>query len=376
MAMKKILHISKYYYPYAGGVEDVCYTIVSAMQKKEGVSQLVFCFNDKNETIRDRYNGVDVHRAAIIGVFASQPMALSYGKELKRIIVEFQPDVIHFHAPNPLAAYYVLKHLPKDTKFIVHWHSDIVTQSLIYKFISATETKMLERADAIIATSPNYAELSKPLQKYSDKVQVIANVIDKEKFAITPDRVKQIEDIKHKYDNQPIVLFVGRHVPYKGLEYLIEAACKITVPCRILIGGSGSLTEDLEKQAQGVDNIVFLGRIADNELAAYYHAASIFAFPSITRNEAFGVVLAEAMYCKTPAVTFTIKGSGVNWVSIDRVTGLEVENSNAQSLASAIEKLIADSELRDRYAENAHQRVEELFIVDKIEEQISALYLI
>ena len=48
-------------------------------------------------------------------------------------------------------------------------------------------------------------------------------------------------------------------------------------------------------------------------------------FPSITKNEAFGVVLAEAMYCYTPAITFTIEGSGVNWVNLHQVTGLEME---------------------------------------------------
>ena len=45
----------------------------------------------------------------------------------------------------------------------------------------------------------------------------------------------------------------------------------------------------------------------------------IFCFPSITRNEAFGIALAEAMYCGKPAVTFTIEGSGVNFVSLDGV---------------------------------------------------------
>lgn len=50
----------------------------------------------------------------------------------------------------------------------------------------------------------------------------------------------------------------------------------------------------------------------------------MFAFPSVTKNEAFGVALAEAMYCYTPAVTFTIEGSGVNWVNLNGITGIEV----------------------------------------------------
>lgn len=87
----------------------------------------------------------------------------------------------------------------------------------------------------------------------------------------------------------------------------------------------------------------------------------MFAFPSITRNEAFGVALAESMYCGCPSVTFTVNGSGVNWVSIDGETALESPNGDPEALARAISSLLRDPSLRTRMGQNAVTRVKNFF---------------
>lgn len=68
------------------------------------------------------------------------------------------------------------------------------------------------------------------------------------------------------------------------------------------------------------------------------------------------------MYYEKPAVTFTIPGSGVNYVSLDGVTGIEVENRNVEKYAEAMKKLAADKELREIYGKAAKQRVVTNFI--------------
>ena len=80
-------------------------------------------------------------------------------------------------------------------------------------------------------------------------------------------------------------------------------------------------------------------------------------FPSITKNEAFGLALAEGMYFGKPAVTFTIPGSGVNYVNINGETGLECNNSDYKEYADALDKLIVDENLRYKYGEAARKRV-------------------
>jgi rhamnosyl/mannosyltransferase len=116
-----------------------------------------------------------------------------------------------------------------------------------------------------------------------------------------------------------------------------------------------------------------LGRIDDETLAACLTACDIFAFPSVTKNEAFGIALAEGMYFGKPAVTFTIKGSGVNYVSLDGVTGTECPNADPEAYAEALKKLAYDEELRDRYGAAARQRVMDNFMFDGFRDRINKL---
>jgi rhamnosyl/mannosyltransferase len=102
-------------------------------------------------------------------------------------------------------------------------------------------------------------------------------------------------------------------------------------------------------------------------------ACDIFAFPSITKNEAFGIALAEGMYFGKPAVTFTIEGSGVNYVNLDGVTGIECANGDSKAFADAIIKLRKDKSMYDKYAENAKNRVINEFMFDKFQDNVRKL---
>lgn len=79
------------------------------------------------------------------------------------------------------------------------------------------------------------------------------------------------------------------------------------------------------------------------------------------------------MGCGKPAVTFTIKGSGVNYVSLNGVTGIEVENSNAEKYAEAIKELALNKELRVQYGANAQKRVEELFTEEVFQRKLKSV---
>lgn len=371
--MTKILHIPNFYPPHTGGIEDVCHNIVHILQKAGNYEQRIICFSGTNESVDDVYENIPVTRVGAALKVSSQSLSIKYYFKLRNIIHQFNPDVIHYHHPNPLVAAYLLCSIPKHCKLIVHWHSDIVDQTTLYKFVKTVENGILKRADTIITTSPNYLKGSKPLQPHINKSVVIANIIDSTKFIFTPEVKKKVEEIRQTWGGKKIVLYVGRHVPYKGLKYLIEAAPMIKSECVFLIGGSGPLTESLKKSNTDA-RVHFIGRIDDAELASYYYAASVFAFPSITKNEAFGVALAEAMYCNTPAVTFGIEGSGVNWVNIDGETGLTAKNCDSKEFAASVEKILCNDDLQKLYAENAHQRVCNTFVEERITSQIIQLY--
>ncbi len=366
----KVLHIGKFYSPIEGGIESINHVVVEALK---GAQQRIISFNNRNNSVDEDIEDIPVVRASSKGIFASQPLSWKYFLELRRSIKLFNPDIIHFHYPNPLGAIYLLLSIRKRNKLIVHWHSDVVAQRFMKPFIRPLENKLLKRADAIIATSPAYIEASGNLTTVKEKTTVIPCSIDEEKFKFKPDDDIFIRRIKNKYGNKPIVFFVGRHVEYKGILYLLEAEKAVRQDCVFLIAGQGPLTESLKLKYHS-ERIHWLGRINDDEMRQYLYAADIFAFPSITRNEAFGVALAEAMYCECPAITFTIKGSGVNWVSLNNDTGLEVENRNSKAFADAIDHLLENTALRLQLAKNARKRVENNFTKSSVIPQYKELY--
>lgn len=368
--MKRILHISKYYYPYRGGIEVVCQDVVEGLK---GYQNKVICFNDGKSDEVDVVNGVEVIRCGCFAKIASQPLSWSYYRHLKQLILEWKPDAIHFHLPNPFVAKLLMPLLKSDVKLILHWHLDVYKQRFLYQFVKGLERRLLERADYILVTSDQYRDHSFPLKDFINKTITIHNAMNVDKFKLHDGDESYIEKIKERYGNLPIIFFVGRHVPYKGLKYLLEAEKYIHDKCVILIGGTGPLTEEL-KASTNSDRIVFLGRLSEDALRRYMYAADIFAFPSISKNESFGIALAEGMYCKAVPVTFTIPDSGVNFVSVNNVTGLEVENRNAEKYAEAIDRLLSDVDFRNGFAEAAHDRVERLFTREREQEAVRGFY--
>lgn len=368
----RILHISKYYYPYIGGVENVCKYIVEGMPQHENI---VVCFDEASKDRVDVVDGRIIYRVGSWINIARQALSPTYFSILKRAIKEFSPDIIHFHWANPFPAWVLLCVIPANVKLVIHWHMDIIKQKLIYPLIKPIERRLLKRADAIIVTSPNYRDSSLPLQAFKDKVYIAPNAIDETSLSLREGDEMAIDEIKAKYHNKPIVFFVGRHIQYKGLPYLLEAAEYVTSDCAIVIAGSGPLTEELKKKTNS-DKVHFVGRVSDDELRQYDYASSVFAFPSITKNEAFGVALAEAMYAGAPAVTFTVEGSGINWVSVNGETCLEVENGNAVAYAEAIDKLLNDEELRKRLSETGKNRVREMFLPKNMLDAVEKVYRI
>ncbi len=357
--MKKILHISKYYFPFKGGTEQIAQDCVNSLARYK---QKIICFNNGTGNVKDKVDGIEVVRCGCFTEISSQPLSLSYGRILKNIIGSFKPDIVVFHYPNPFVAYYLLKYLPGDTKFVLYWHLDIIKQKFLRKFFNLQNRKLLKRADKIIVTSYNYIKGSPWLKQVENKCVVIPNCINVQRLEKTV-RSKSIEKkIKKKNNGKIICLAVGRHTEYQGFTYLIQASRYLDDRFRIYITGKGELTEKLKHEASGDNKIQFLGSVPDDVLKAYLSAMDIFCFPSVTKNEAFGLALAEGMYYSKPAVTFTIEGSGVNFVNLNGITGIEVPNRDAKAYADAIKKLASNRELREQYGRNGRKRVVENFL--------------
>lgn len=359
--MKKILHISKYYYPFSGGTEQIARDVVLAL--KGEYEQKVIAFNDGKDDRNETVDGVKVIKCGCFAKIAAQSLSTSYGKYLHQVMQDYKPDIVVFHYPNPFVAALLLRELKRsNAKLVVYWHLDIIRQKYLRVLFAPQNRKLLERAVKVIATSPNYIEGSKWLQSVKEKCVVVPNCINVERMKVTDDIQKRAEEIRAENPGKTICVAVGRHTEYKGFTYLIQASKLLDERFTIYITGTGELTEKLHVEANDDKKVVFTGRIDDTELKALLLASDIFCFPSITKNEAFGLALAEGMYYGKPAVTFTILGSGVNYVSINGETGVEVENRNAEAYAKAIIHLSKNSDERLRYGKNAQKRVIDNFL--------------
>ncbi len=380
----RLLHIPNYYYPHTGGIEQVCRDIVHSL-KDSNIEQKVICFNGDakrgdlvcfvKETTVDIVDGIEIHRCGCLTKISSQSISLAYPRVLKKMIREYDPEVIIFHYPNPFVSTFLLPLIKSNVKLILYWHLDITKQKYLRYLFYAQTRKLLERADKVIATSPNYIEGSKFLSKYKEKCTVIPNCVSIDFENISDYVINKAKEIREQYKDKCVCFTVGRHIPYKGFEYLIEAARYLNDDYVVLIGGKGPLTNQLKERAEGLTNLEFLGFIPDEDLVAYYLACDIITFSSITKNEAFGISLAEGMSFGKPAVTFTISGSGVNYVNINGVTGLEVPNGDCKAYAEAIKKLNLDKQLYKDCCFNAKNRVVNNFTYDIFKTNICKLIL-
>lgn len=359
--MKRVLHISKYYYPFSGGTEQIARDVVLAL--KGDYEQKVIAFNDGKEDKVDIVDDVEVIKCGCFAKISAQSLSLSYRKQLHRVIKDFRPNIVIFHYPNPFVASFLLKELgDRNIKLIVYWHLDIIRQKFLRILFKGQNKKLLKRADKVIATSHNYIEGSKWLQSVRKKCVVVPNCINVERMEMTDAIKKRADEIKKENKDKIICVSVGRHTEYKGFTYLIQASRLLDDSFKIFITGTGELSNKLHEEARGDNKIIFTGRIDDTELKALIYAADIFCFPSITKNEAFGLALAEGMYYGKPAITFKIEGSGVNYVNLSGITGLEVDNKDIKKYAQAMIKLAKNPELRDKYGKAAKERVVKNFL--------------
>lgn len=365
----KVLQLGRYYPPHVGGIETVLFEITEGLNAK-GLQCDVLCSNQSNALEISLTNGYKIIRAPSYAQILSTSISPSLIFQLRRIIQQY--DVIHLHHPDPMATVALLLSRPSQ-KIVVHWHSDIIRQKLALFFYRPIQEKLLRRSDRIIVTSKNYLDTSQHLLHFKEKAVVIpiginaGMVANKEKLA----------ELKARFANKTVVFGLGRHVYYKGFEYLIDSAGYLDDSFVIIIGGDGPLTPSLIKRVEekGLGSkVVFTGRISESEIHSYFELCDIFCLSSIERTEAFGVVLLEAMSLGKPLVATNIPGSGANWINQHNHTGLNVEPKDAQALAQAFLSIISNEVLRKSFAQKSKERYYEKFTRDAMVTQIISMY--
>ena len=360
----RLLHVYKDYYPVVGGMENHI-GILARGAMARGAQVTVLVTSPGRRTEIGELDGVKVIKAGRLAAPASTPISLALLSWMRRL----EADITHLHFPYPWGemAHLMFGH---SQRTVITYQSDIVRQRSLLKLYRPFLTRILRRADRIIATSPQYLQSSPYLSQVADKCVVIPMGIDLERFH--RPRREEVREIRNKY-NAPLLLFVGMLRYYKGLEYLITALRDVNAT--LLVVGSGPMAEQWQNLAVRLglaDRVFFVGQHVE-DLPAYYHACDLFVLPSSHRSEAFGLVQVEAMACGR-AVICTELGTGTSYVNVDGETGLVVAPRDPGALAQGINRLLGDDQLRAQMGEKAKLRAAREFSHEVMIDRVFELY--
>ena len=250
------------------------------------------------------------------------------------------------------------------------------------------ESRLLNIADAVIAGNPDEREDLAARRTANDgMVCMVPLGVDLDRF-VPGDRKLARHDANLPSDG-PLLLFVGRIDPIKGLDVLIDALHRIAggwvgselPPRLVLVGGEldadGNPVGPLATVATQIedlglrDHVIMLGSRDQQELATLYQAVDVVVIPS--RYESFGLVAVEAMASGTPVIAS--RAGGLPWSVRDGVAGLLVPPANTLALTDAILDLTLNVERRNRLAERARDEASR-FSWDTVATALTGVYRI
>ena len=366
----KVLQIYKDYYPPVKGGIEKHVNLLSNGLRNRGVEVDVLVSNTGMRMEVECCEGINVYKVPQLGRLSSAPLNVNMSCWLRKLAGN--ADLLHFHFPNPTAELsYLASGLKK--KFVVTYHSDIIRQVFLKKLYEPFMHLFLRKAKKIIATSPQYFQTSKVLQKYKRTCEIIPLGIDFDNFNSKFEILSCEAHLRRKYGER-IVLFVGKCRYYKGIHVLLQAMRKIDA--KLLIVGAEHDYKKIVTQwglKGSLANVEVVGELPDDTLADYFHACDVFVLPSIQRSEAFGIVQLEAMACGKPVVS-TELGTGTSFVNAHEKTGLVVPPNDPDAMAEAVNHLLHNPKICEQYGESGMSRVKQFFSLEQMVARTESLY--
>lgn len=376
----RILHIGKFWPPYAGGIERAMHDLCLALADDGvDVSVLVHATPRQWRASERTERGVQVYLAACLGQLAYTPVSPTFVHSLSRMIARHRPQILHLHMPNPAVFWALAVPAARRLPWVVHWHSDIplaqapgVVRSL-YPIYRPFENALLRRAARLIATSPDYRDSSLALGQWREKTEVIP--LGMQAAAPVPDPVRR--DARAMWPGTGLrLLAVGRLSHYKGFHVLLHALSHAP-DVQLLLIGDGECMSKLRALVDHLDlasRVRLAGALDDTERDAAYSAAELFCLPSIARSEAFGMVLLEAMRSRVPVVASRVPGSGMAHVLGQGAAGCLVPPDDSKALGEALSRLAADPARREQLAEAGYHRWHQHFTLEASAASVRKLY--
>ena len=367
-----------------GGISRHCLGLTKALVKKNHevrVITLEFPGAPEYEEIE----GMKIHRVKIeLGHPNFITWTFIFNHFMEKLVAilnqEVEFDVIHIHdwltAPVGIASKYYLNKPLVSTVHSIEIGRAQGLHSPDSLLIDGLEWWMTYESKRVISCSSSMKwELENHFHLPSEKITVIPNAVDISKYEKQIDR----EAVKRRYGMEPyerVVLFVGRLVPQKGVEYLIRAIPLILQQhgnVKFVIAGDGwskDYLEDLARSVGFIDKIRFLGFISDSELTELTMSADVLVVPSV--YEPFGIVALEGMAAGVPVVAANVGGLS-EIIEHDR-TGVLVYPKNFESIAWGVNRVLSDPGYSNWLVQNAKRKVQEAYSWEAVAQRTIEVY--
>jgi glycosyltransferase involved in cell wall biosynthesis len=290
----------------------------------------------------------------------SSPHLRHYERRL-RSVLKRKWDVVHvWEEPYVAACAQVASAAPIGARLVPATFQNIVKRyPLPLRYF---EGQVMRRANAWIAFGHTVHDAQHAKPEYASRMsRVISPGVDVDRFRPDPQAGAAVRGRLGWTDDVPVVGFLGRFVPEKGLTTLMRALERTTSPWRALFVGGGPMLDDLTAfAATRPDRVTVLTDVVHDEVPQHLNAMDVLCAPSETTSrwrEQFGRMLIEAMACGVPVIGS--QSGEIPHVLAD--AGLLVEERNQAQWTNAIERLLGDGNARRQLAARGLTRVQERF---------------
>ncbi len=276
---------------------------------------------------------------------------------LIKIVKKYKIDIIHAHSviPTGLVGVIVAKIMGFPLFITTHGMdiNNFDAKSIYGHLISFS----LNHCDRAIAVSDDLAETMKSLGINKDKIIILRNAVDTERF-------KSFKNTKfrHKYgvkENEILILFVGYLDTFKGIFELIDTFYEINKKnknVKLMMVGTGPKKDELKKKIShlGLRSYVMLtGAVSNTEIHSYYQMADVFVLPSYT--EGFPLSVLEAMACGIPVVASNV--GGIHEIVKNGLSGFLVYPKKREELTEKLNLIIDNEDLRKKFVNNSYELI-------------------
>jgi glycosyltransferase involved in cell wall biosynthesis len=410
----RILHLAAYYYPDVGGGAEIYLQQVSERLARRGHEITVFATHGSLSSRRAPANQLKITKSEVINLVTVRRfeptghflrclrafLRLRGSYRFLRMFMSLEDIEMLSSGPFNLRAIADARRHNADVLTVINWgFSPIIYQGCLIKRLtnvllvgiplfhteeewsrSPLRAEMLTNCDVILANTDHEKRFIEARVPGHREIHVVGAGVDAQSFS---ERDGAQVRFRYGLGDAPVVGYVGRMQPSKGVVTLIEAmriawasdnrVCLFLAGRRFPVGSQPD--REFQQALAGLSpseraRVVHIDGFDDKEKPSIFDAMDVFAMPSIA--ESFGIAYLEAWLCRKPVIGSRIGSTAC--VVEDGVDGVLVDPNDPRDIAAAMLGLLADRETSQRMGQAGYEKTLARFTWDKVTDKLEEIF--